>query len=1102
MTRRLGIISALVVCFCSLAFGPTPEAVAASSDGAELAPFHGVAVAGEERLLSAYVQLEARNTSERFAALNGQSKKSIEADEVARVARVYRHWLERVDAEVRQSQAAVIAHAGRLGLRVVSSYTSSANGLLVHATTHQLNQLARVPGVVSIEPAPLVRPALVHSVPHVGAQRLARELGFDGSGSVVAIIDTGIDYTHAHLGGPGTTEAWDAASAAGATETITDTWEGVPLFPTDKVIGGWDFVGPRYDPPHLCPPDEEAAGECTSTPEPDPDPLDGGSHGTHVAGIVAGNEITGIGDGMAPGAKLVALKLYGRGGGDEAADVLVDAIEWCTRVNLGLEDRGVVPERIDAINISLGEGFAQGSRLFDEAVSSAVEAGIIVVASACNSGDRAFVLGTPAASPQVLSVASSLPPVTGLEVEVTWEEHSEVHMALESAIAPPLSQTGAIEAELAWFGRGCTGDDVYQDVQERIALVERGECVFNEKLLNAQAAGAIAVLMFTDSKQKSSMGGSREGIEIPAVMIDRDPGLAMAELLSGGVVVRATLDPDREGLDMTNADHVSGFSSRGPSKNGALKPDITAPGTGIVSTRRGSGTGGVSMGGTSMSGPHVAGAAALVHHRNREEGLDLGGKELGALLMNYARPIVYTGSGTDVAPVSVVRQGAGLVDLWGAGTGRLLAVTGDIASINLGEVSLIRRERLRRSLTVTSLADEVVTFAVAAHPLGQDEDTGLGVDLPIARASLLPHSTTTVPVVFDIDPADLASWSLRPQAGADVSAVQDHEIDGFLSLTEVGSNGDPVRDAPVVTVPFYVLPRRASAVSSRGLPALGEENDELLEFENRSQFVGEVELFVAPPATDTGLDAEDPDEPDVAHELDIRRVGVRLEPPTEEVTKTMVTFALARHERAAIPQVTRYAVYIDTDLDGLPDHRVREGRRGDRMYTYVGQWDHQAGSVVGDETITDTIHATDLHTHLTMLSVPCASLGITGTMAMGAADTPSLEFYVVNTGLTEDWLFSPSLDVAPDGATTVGGPRYRFDPASLARSPETWTFSVEHQQTYGLTLERLGGMYDATLIAFYPDNRFEKPERQMQALSPGDVAPRTKYVFLPLGWRN
>src|SRR5205814_8045613 len=104
----------------------------------------------------------------------------------------------------------------------------------------------------------------------------------------VAIIDTGIDYTHANFGGPGTVAAFDAAAA-------TSTLPANPaLFgpAAPKVKGGTDLVGDDYWPNQTLP-NGSPNPNYQPVPHPDPNPLDcsaarGGGHGSHVAGTAAG----------------------------------------------------------------------------------------------------------------------------------------------------------------------------------------------------------------------------------------------------------------------------------------------------------------------------------------------------------------------------------------------------------------------------------------------------------------------------------------------------------------------------------------------------------------------------------------------------------------------------------------------------------------------------------------------------------------------------------------------------------------------------------------------------------------------------------------------
>ena len=109
---------------------------------------------------------------------------------------------------------------------------------------------------------------------------LGRPRGLHGEGMKIAVIDTGIDYTHANFGGPGTVAAYQAANAA---DTLPAEPGAVrPGGP--RVKGGTDLVGDSYDA-------DPDAPTCQPIPHPDPNPLDCNGHGSHVAGTAAGSGV-------------------------------------------------------------------------------------------------------------------------------------------------------------------------------------------------------------------------------------------------------------------------------------------------------------------------------------------------------------------------------------------------------------------------------------------------------------------------------------------------------------------------------------------------------------------------------------------------------------------------------------------------------------------------------------------------------------------------------------------------------------------------------------------------------------------------------------------
>ena len=160
------------------------------------------------------------------------------------------------------------------GGKVLGNYQEAYNGIKVQIAGNKVNSLRSIPNVVGVHQLQTFKPDNVHGVPLIGAPAVWDGLsGFHGEGVKVAVIDTGIDYTHADFGGPGTVAAYEAALA-------TDTAPADPtLFGPDapKVKGGFDFVGDNYN-----------ANDPKSVPVPDSNPLDCAGHGTHVAGTAVG----------------------------------------------------------------------------------------------------------------------------------------------------------------------------------------------------------------------------------------------------------------------------------------------------------------------------------------------------------------------------------------------------------------------------------------------------------------------------------------------------------------------------------------------------------------------------------------------------------------------------------------------------------------------------------------------------------------------------------------------------------------------------------------------------------------------------------------------
>ncbi len=282
---------------------------------------------------------------------------------------------KKIERDLLRQQTGVVAAAKAKGGTVLAQTQYALNAVKIEIARKDIASLAQQPGVKAVLPVATYELDNATAVPFMGVPQVWQDTGFTGAKVKVAIIDTGIDYTHADFGGPGTVAAFEAADATDTTPANPD------LFGPDapRVKGGFDFVGDDYD-----------ASEAGSTPMPDPNPLDCNGHGTHVAGSAAGGGVnadgtsyTGpydatvagtdfqIGPGVAPQADLYALRVFGCAG---STDVTVEAIDWA------------VENGMDVINMSLGSPYGLKDDATALASSNAAAAGVVVVASAGNSG--------------------------------------------------------------------------------------------------------------------------------------------------------------------------------------------------------------------------------------------------------------------------------------------------------------------------------------------------------------------------------------------------------------------------------------------------------------------------------------------------------------------------------------------------------------------------------------------------------------------------------------------------------------------------------------------------------------------------------------------
>ncbi|HKX93209.1 MAG TPA: S8 family serine peptidase, partial [Methylibium sp.] len=373
---------------------------------------------------------------------------------------------------LRERQAGMASALAGLGARELGRVQVAHNAIAVKVDATRIADIAAMSGVVKVRPVVTYELDLAETVPYVGAAAV-QATGVDGSGVKVAVLDSGIDYTHRNLGGAGTAAAYAAAYGAGPGDAAQTTTDG--LFPTAKVVGGYDFVGEGWP---------------NSDRTEDPDPIDFQGHGTHVADIVAGRSLDGAHKGVAPGASLVAVKVCSAVATSCNGVALVLGVDYAIDPN----GDGDFSDAVDVINMSLGSNYGQEEDDLTLASTEAVNLGVVVVASAGNGGNKPFVTGSPAMGAGVISVAQTSVPSAGAiplvvnapaAVAGTYTNTNTVDWA-------PIDRTVTNDVVVA--GLACAEGSVPPAVAGKVALVDRGSCNISEKVDRAARAGAAAVI--------------------------------------------------------------------------------------------------------------------------------------------------------------------------------------------------------------------------------------------------------------------------------------------------------------------------------------------------------------------------------------------------------------------------------------------------------------------------------------------------------------------------------------------------------------------------------------------------------------------------------
>ncbi|MDN6209361.1 S8 family serine peptidase [Bifidobacterium crudilactis] len=885
------------------------------------------------------------------------------------------------------------------------------------------------------------------------------QTGKTGKGINIAVVDTGLDYTHADFGGAGTTEAYDTALAS-KSDPLTDP-SLQKLIDKDKFKGGYDFAGTDYNPDN----------SSTAKPTPDDNPIDGqgGHNGTHVAGTALGYGVTAdgktykgdysklseselqsmeVGPGSAPEAGVYSLKVFGDNGG--TTGLVGAALDWVgEQISLG--------KSINIVSMSVGGSYGSDDDPDTAKVDALTEKGVLSVIAAGNEGDFTDVLGSPGSAKSALTVAASSSGRT-LQDGITATAPSSV---AGTKLAGQYSANYADLSNINVEGKvvkvqdpnNLAGCNTYSDadaaaVKGNIAWVSWDDnnlvCGSKKRFDNAEKAGATAILFQSDKDIPDA--GIAGNATLPGFQVT-PAGLAKVQsaLDAGTLTVKLSSDQrlsTKVDYSAKYEDTMASFTSRGihGSADGTVKPDVSAPGVGIISASAGSGSKAEVMSGTSMATPMTSGIAALTYQAHP----GWTAKAIKAQLMNTAdHDVLSEDRSTKMGPL---RVGTGRIDAYEAVNNQATVAATDDATAVTGEFGIVQVPRAgyskSKSFTVTNKADKPVTYALSYEARVKTD----GVDYQLDKTSLtVPANgsasftvTLSIPDQSKLRHTRDATQPVKNPVSADYDSNYVTDASGIVRLVpkDTGNGTFSALRVSMVAAPKPVSETTTSLEFTKGSTD-GQVVISGKGFANGTGATGytsqvaPMQLAVQDPVD--GYTAQDSARSLAA--ADIRAVGVSsTAPQVNDKSQGYLTFGIetdktwSRLGNNFFPEIV-----LDSDGDGNPDYLIgvntmKNGALTDGVWVETERLSDRA--VIDREAVIDS---TVSDSNVVLLPVKLSALGVT-------KDTTSapMNFYAQTESLfaQENSYLADTTDVAS------------FDPIN----PDLW-FGTSGQNGSGSAVE-------------------------------------------------
>ncbi|MGP1611812.1 MAG: S8 family serine peptidase [Catonella sp.] len=691
----------------------------------------------------------------------------------------------------------------------IRNYDTVLNGIALSVKAKDIDKLDEIQGVKNVYISEEFERPLLSSSDEMTGSGFANDLGYKGEGTVVAVIDSGIDYNHKAF-------KLDDEKMAKLSETEVNRLireKGLSgRYYTAKIPYGYnyyDFNTNLYD-------------------------SYGVMHGMHVSGIVGANDDEKNIYGVAPNTQILALKVFS----DDLQYPTTFTDIWLKAMDDAIELGA------DVVNMSLGSsaGFSiEGEKYPEiEMFEKARKAGVVVAVAAGNDGsitdgntygvkplagnyDTALI-ANPALDEGSFAVAS-MDNLKRYSNSISWMENGKEVIAVADVTPGNNAPSDKITGLWVEVSDGKEDDSYTQSkIKGNLAVMElisdaAKKKYFIAKLKKVAELEPKAIVFYNPESDPEKIGGrislGEDAGDITVARIKRSTYNALKESVMKSMGFKFNINIEEMPFNHPTAGRLSYFSSWGPTPDLRIKPEITAPGGGIYSTAEDDKY--QNMSGTSMASPQVAGASAIIKQYLKSKNIQIGNTAdfIKLLLMNTAKPVEYQNG----IPYFVRQQGSGALDLKNALDTTVVVRaegTNDNKADGKLEIKEVAKAKFKAKLTLENFGDTKKTYTIhtkTVYDLTINEYktekpviVGDGQSFEGSEVTVEANSTKEIELDFDYT--------------NDYELEENNYIEGFIEL----KNKDEVYNT--LSIPFlgfYGDWESEKAIDAFSVKELGEE---------------------------------------------------------------------------------------------------------------------------------------------------------------------------------------------------------------------------------------------------------------------------------------